>query len=90
MITVGLVKKPHINPAAETFAQWIVSDNAMVEYAQFRAITGVETGAPPLPGYPENVEAQLIEQDFPWMAANRRRLIRDWEEEFGSKALAQE
>ncbi|MDM8528023.1 extracellular solute-binding protein [Anaerolineales bacterium HSG24] len=90
MATVGLVKKPQINPAAETFAKWAVSDSAMAEYAKVRAVTSIPTDAPPQPGYPENVEAQLLNQNSPWMAANRRRLIRKWDEEFGEEALAED
>ena len=67
----ALIKKEHIKPAAKTFLDWAISDKAIELYEQDRAIT-IASGR-----HPELVE-QLFDQDIPWMAANRERILKRW------------
>lgn len=74
----ALVKKAYIKPAAKTFVDWAVSDNAMKEYAKNWPVTAVQQDSPPPAGFPEKPTEQLIDGDFPWAAANRKAILDEW------------
>ncbi|MGB0388996.1 MAG: putative 2-aminoethylphosphonate ABC transporter substrate-binding protein [Ardenticatenaceae bacterium] len=74
----GLVKKNNIKPAAKTFLDWAISDRAMNEYAQNWAVTAVKTDQPIPENYPSDPTTQMIDNDLPWAAANRGRILSQW------------
>ena len=74
----ALVNKPYIKPAAKTFIDWATSPKAMKEYAKNWAVTAVERDAPAPTGFPEKPTEQLIDSDFPWAAANRGAILKEW------------
>ena len=39
-----------------------------------------------MPGYPPGVEASLIKNDFAWAAANRERILAEWQRRYEGKA----
>jgi iron(III) transport system substrate-binding protein len=75
----ALVSKEDIKPAAKTFLDWAISDNAMKEYAQNWAVTSVKTDQPIPEGFPADPTTQLIDNDFPWAAANRQGILSEWQ-----------
>ena len=80
----ALIKKETIKPAAETFLDWAISDEAIQLYAQQRPITAIATDEPiEMDGFPPDARSLLFDQDFPWMAANRARLETAWETRYG-------
>jgi len=79
----ALINKKDINPAAKTFLDWAISDNAMNEYAKEFAITSVETKQPLPAGYPTGPKVPLIEVSFPWITANRKRILEEWQKRYG-------
>ena len=85
----ALIRKDPIKPAAKTFLNWVISDTAMRAYAQDYAITAVQTPDPPPTGFPPQPFTQLLARDFPWAAANRERILREWQLRYGEPPLSQ-
>jgi iron(III) transport system substrate-binding protein len=82
----ALLKKENIKPAAKTFLDWAISDSAMKGYAQDKAVTSVETDHPVPEGFPADPKAQLIDNDFPWVAANRKWILERWLTNYDEKS----
>lgn len=81
----ALIKKKNIKPAAKTFLDWLISDNAMKKYAAKFAVTAVQTDQPVPEGYPADPRAQLIDSSLPWVAANRPGILREWQRRYGNR-----
>jgi len=82
----ALIKKSDINPAAKTFLDWAISDEAMNLYSKSYPI--VTNGkASTYEGFPDHdpVE-QLIENDLAWIAANRENILDRWTRMFDGKS----
>ncbi len=86
----ALVKKEEIKPAAKTFLDWAISDEAMKEYSENFAITSVPTDKPVPEGFPENPEEQLIENDFNWAAENHGTILDQWTKKYDGKSAPEE
>jgi iron(III) transport system substrate-binding protein len=84
-----LIKKANIKPAAKTFLDWAIGEEIMKAYAQVYPVTAYATGVPVPEGFPENPEAQLIENDFDWAAKNRARILAEWTKRYDGKSDAQ-
>lgn len=85
-MTVGaLVRKDPIQPAARTFLDWAVSKSVMPLYARKSPLTGLATGLAAPVGFPTNPEKQLLRQDSSWGAANRSRILREWQRRYNDK-----
>ncbi len=80
----ALIDKEQINPAAKTFLNWAISNDAMEQYAQHSVITVVETEQPIPESFPNNLDEQLIENNLPWVAANRDSILSEWDDRYGS------
>ncbi|MCL1847404.1 MAG: putative 2-aminoethylphosphonate ABC transporter substrate-binding protein [Coriobacteriia bacterium] len=85
----ALMKKSQINPAALTFLDWAISDEAMDLYKVNYPI--IATGGN---GTYEGYEIadplkQLIDNDFVWAANNRDDILNKWAEKYDSKSAAQ-
>ena len=84
----ALMKKDTINPAARTFLDWAISDEAMDLYKVNYPI--IATGGDGnYEGYESDPVAQLIENDFTWVAANRDAILTLWTEKFDAKSADQ-
>lgn len=83
MMVSGLVRKDSIHPAARTFLDWAVSKSVMPLYAHKSPLTAMKTGASLPITYPSDAEAQLLEEDPSWGAANRSRILREWQRRYG-------
>jgi iron(III) transport system substrate-binding protein len=81
-----LIKKANIKPAAKTFLDWAISEEVMKEYAKVYPVTAYPTGAPIPEGFPEDPNAQLIQNDFNWAAKNRMRILEEWTKRFDVKS----
>ena len=80
----ALVHKKQIKPAAKTFLDWAISDKAMDQYAQNWVITAVETDQPIPSAFPSEPAEQLIDNNLPWVAANRDSILSEWADRYGS------
>jgi iron(III) transport system substrate-binding protein len=58
----------------------------MTEYSKSFAIVSAPTGEPVPEGYPKDPMRQLIKNDFTWAAANRDRILEEWNRRYGSKS----
>ncbi len=82
----ALVKKKNIRNEAKIFLDWAISDPAMEEYAKSFAVITVKNDRPVPEGFPDDPMEQLIENDFRWAAANRQRILKEWNSRFGSRS----
>ncbi len=82
----ALIKKPEINPIAKDFLDWAISPEVSAKYAESFAITAVATDVPLPEGFPEDPEAQLIDNDLNWAAANREAILEEWTRRYDSKS----
>lgn len=82
----ALIRKPSINPAAQTFLDWAISDAVMAEYAQSFAITSVATSVPVPAGFPADPLAQLVANDFRWAAQHREAILAEWMRRYDGKS----
>lgn len=84
----ALMKKEEINPAAYTFLDWAISDEAMDLYrVNYPIVTVENTGT--YEGYDSNPLDQLIDNDFSWAAENRESILNEWMEKYDSKSEAE-
>ncbi len=84
----ALMKKEEINPAAYTFLDWAISDEAMDLYrVNYPIVTVENTGT--YEGYDSNPLDQLIDNDFSWAAENRESILNKWMEKYDSKSEAE-
>ena len=84
----ALMKKEEINPAAYTFLDWAISDEAMDLYrVNYPIVTVENTGT--YEGYDSNPLDQLIDNDFSWAAENRENILNEWMEKYDSKSEAE-
>jgi iron(III) transport system substrate-binding protein len=81
-----LIKRATIKPAAKTFLDWAISEEVMKEYAKVYPVTAYPTGVAIPDGFPEDPNAQLIENDFNWAAKNRMRILEEWTKRFDAKS----
>ena len=76
----ALMRKDNIHPAAQTFLDWAISDEAMALYNESFPI--IATGGGNIDGYDFDPVDQLIENDFNWIADNREAILTRWAERY--------
>lgn len=81
----ALIRKDTIAPAARTFLDWSVSDPVMRLYTRKNALTAAPTGLSVSAGYPANPAALMVDRNMPWSAANRERILAEWQRRYGDK-----
>ncbi|EMS70722.1 putative 2-aminoethylphosphonate ABC transporter substrate-binding protein [Ruminiclostridium cellobioparum] len=85
----ALMKKDDIKPAAKTFLNWAISDDAMNLYkANYPIIATGEGGK--YEGFAFNPVDQLIDNDFSWASENRDNILKKWMEKYDSKSAPKE
>lgn len=88
--TNALVRKDPIQPAARTFLDWAISDSVMRLYTRYSAITAAPTGLAIPAGFPTDPNAQMLDKDMPWAAANRERILAEWLRRYNDKAPSEQ
>lgn len=86
MNAFGIIKGTKKLEAAQQLADWAASEEAMKIYGATRAIVAMPGMAKALPHMPADLGDRIMTQDFEWAAANRERILKQWEERYGSKA----
>lgn len=85
----ALINKKEINPAAYTFLDWAISDDAMELYkVNYPIITTDNVGT--YEGYENDPIDQLIDNDFSWAAENRTSILDEWMKKFDAKSEPEE
>ena len=79
----ALIAKNNIPPAAHTFLNWAISDEAMAIYNEAFPIIATGEGGSYFGFEGQNPVDQLIDQDFVWIATNRDSILAEWERRFG-------
>ena len=80
----ALVRKPIINPSAHIFLDWAISETAVNEYAKVREVLTINYDDTATAN-PISTDA-LLDEDIPWIAANRERIMREWTALYADKA----
>ena len=80
----ALVRKREIKPAAKLFLDWAISDEAMDLYAESNMIPSVTRTSRRAQSLSFSL-SQLIDEDIPWVAANREHILNEWQVRFGEK-----
>lgn len=86
MNAIAIVKGTKKLEAAKKLVDWASSEEAMRLYGKTRSVVAMAGMAEPLPFVPPNLPDLLLKQDFAWAAANRERILTEWEKRYGSKA----
>lgn len=81
----ALMKKDEIKPAAKTFLDWAISDDAMNLYKTNYPIIATGEGGK-YAGFSFNPVDQLIDNDFSWASENRDSILKKWMEKYDSKS----
>jgi iron(III) transport system substrate-binding protein len=72
--------------AAKKLADWASGKDAMLLYGKNFAITAQPGVAAPLANVPKDYEARLVKMDFTVAAANRERVLDEWNKRYSSKS----
>ena len=80
----ALIAKNNIHPAAHTFLNWAISDEAMAIYNEAFPIIATGEGGSYFGFEGQNPVDQLIDQDFVWIATNRDDILAEWQRRFGN------
>ena len=81
----ALMKKGNIDPAAQVFLDWAISDDAMNLYKTNYPILANGKGGK-YEGFGSDPVEQLIDNDLTWVAANREDVLDKWTEKFDGKS----
>lgn len=84
----GIIKSSQNKDAAKRFADWSVTKDANVIYNKGYAVVALDGVAQPVKNYPEEAMGLMIDNDFLWAAANRTRILKEWETRYGTKSEA--
>lgn len=81
----GLMKSSKNKDAAKKFIDWALTDNAVNEYYKWKEIVTVSGGTMPesfvKAGLPQDIGSVMVDMDFVWSAANRDRILKQWQAE---------
>ncbi len=72
--------------AAKKLVDFSVSKAANVMYNSVYAVIAYPGIAEKVKNYPENLGDAMIDSDFEWMAANRMRILKEWQRRYDSKS----
>ena len=72
--------------AAKKLADWASSKDAMLLYGKNFAITAQPGVAAPLANIPADYESRLVKMDFKVAAANRERVLAEWNKRYNAKS----
>jgi iron(III) transport system substrate-binding protein len=76
---------PHLD-AAKKLADFAASKDANAMYNESYSVLAYPGIAKPIANYPADEEKLMIKNDFAWAAANRERILAEWEKRYGSKS----
>ncbi len=86
MESFAIVKGAKNMEAAKRFADWSVKPETNKLYNEAYAVVAMPGIAKPVKNFPANIEKLMIDNDFAWAAANRERILKEWQKRYGSKS----
>jgi iron(III) transport system substrate-binding protein len=82
MDTAAILKSTKKMDAAKRLMDFAASRKANELYAKFVSQVAIEGIAKPIPNYPEGVAQSMIKNDLAWAAANRDRILAEWNKRY--------
>ena len=86
MQAVAIMKGAKDLEAAERFIDWSVTEAAMEIYAHRYSVVAMPVMTKKWDNFPPEVQTRMINNDFPWAAQNRTRLIKEWRARYEVKS----
>jgi iron(III) transport system substrate-binding protein len=86
MEATAIIKGTGKLEAAQILADWSVSEAANDLYSEGYAVVAIPAKAQAIAHMPENLSAKMIDNDFEWAAANRERILAEWQARYDSKS----
>ena len=85
MEATAIIKGTDRLDAAKALADWSVSEAANQLYAEGYAVVAIPELAQPIEYMPEDLQSKMIDNDFDWAAANRERILAEWQRRYDVK-----
>jgi iron(III) transport system substrate-binding protein len=82
----GIVKGTKNLAAAQALADWSVTRKANEIYNREYAVVAMPGIAQEVKNFPPNILDRMITNDFAWAAANRQRILAEWQKRYGAKS----
>ncbi|HST01936.1 MAG TPA: putative 2-aminoethylphosphonate ABC transporter substrate-binding protein [Usitatibacter sp.] len=82
----GIMKNTTKMDAARKLMDWVASKEANEAYAKNFAIVAHPDVKPVLPFLPHDLDKKLIRNDFAFAAANRDRILAEWQKRYAAKS----
>jgi iron(III) transport system substrate-binding protein len=82
----GIVKNTKKLDAARKLADWSVTKKANEIYNEEYAVVAMPGIAKPVKYFPKEILDKMIKNDFAWAAANRIRILKEWQNRYGAKS----
>lgn len=82
----AIVKGTSHPEAAQALIDWTVSEKANKMYNEGYAVVGITELAQPVKYFPEGILDKMIDNDFDWAAANRERILAEWQSRYDMKS----
>jgi len=82
---VAILAGAHNADAARKLADFAASQEGNEIHNKYYALVARKGVATDVPNYPKGEEAALVDMDFYWVAANRDRILAEWQKRYGAK-----
>ncbi len=82
----GIVRNTKNLDAARKLADWSVTRKAQEIYNREYAVVAMPGVAKPVKYFPPKIVEKMIKNDFAWAAANRMRILKEWQRRYGAKS----
>lgn len=86
MEAAAIVKGTKQLSAAQTLLDWVISEDANRLYNEGYAVVAIPGIAKPLENYPLDIEQRMINNNFSWAAAQRARILAEWQKRYDTKS----
>jgi iron(III) transport system substrate-binding protein len=86
MEATAIVKGTGKLDAAKTLVDWSITEKANQMYNEGYAVIGIPALAKPVEYFPDGILDAMIDNDFEWAAANRKRILAEWQQRYDSKS----
>ncbi len=86
MEATAIVKGTKNLEAARTLVDWSITRQANEMYNEGYAVVGIPGIAKPVEHFPDGILPAMIDNDFEWVAQNRKRILAEWQSRFDGKS----
>ena len=86
MEATAIVKGTKKLKAAQTLVDWSVSEKANKMYNEGYAVVAIPELAKEVEHFPPGILDAMYNNDFEWAAANRKRILKEWQARYDSKS----